>query len=613
MKLLKTTLLIASIMCILPLTARSITIDTVWTKTFWRGYFDTTNCVQETSDGGFVMVGVTRAEGEIQTDIDLIKTDSEGNLEWSKEIGDTASECGLHILECVEGGYLISAQSSKYGDGCCGAWIIRTDASGDTLWTYPFAPEDRNGFPLYAIQTADSGFAITGLVNLPGQFNDAYLLLLDKDGNFRDYAHYGDPYYQDGRFITQMPDNGFIVVVWTNDPYSTQTDFRAFRTTSGLGVVWDSTYVITASAEEVYGACRVDDGIVMVGNSLNCARVLKIDFAGNTVGSKSISIAPYDERPYSVCPTSDGGLMVGGWVAGFGNNRDYCFIKLNSELDTLWSFIVGGPENDHGHSVVQTADGGFVMGGTSTSFYNGTCHYLVKIRQIFNTGVGTDVEVPLDNGVTLVFDNVTEGGDTEVDTNSVGPVLPSGFQMVPLDPPMYYDISSSASFDGAVEICIAYDPSDVVGNESDLALVHYDGAEWIDVTTSIDEVSNIICGTTTSLSPFAIAEPTSSVSVGDQDMPLPAVYDLAQNYPNPFNPSTSIEFSLQERSEVTVSVFDLLGRRLITLLNGMKPAGIHRIEWDGTDASGKAAATGIYFYRLQAGDFIETRKMLLLK
>lgn len=608
----KIIILIVALLGILPLIAQSATVDTVWTRTFWRGYFDSTNCVQETSDGGFVIVGVTWDEGETQTDIGLIKTDSEGNLGWSIELGDTTSECGFHVLECVEGGYLISAQSTAYGDGPGSTWIIRTDDLGDTLWTYAYSPQDRAGFPLYAIQTADSGFAITGTVNLIGQFDDAYILLLDREGNYLNSETYGDPYYQDGRFITEMPDGGFIVAVWTNDPYSTQTDFRAFRTTLDLGVVWDSTYAITESTEEVFGACRTDDGIVLVGNSLNSAYALKIDFDGHTMFSKSISISPTNERPYSVCPTDDGGLMVGGWVGVTGHRRDFSFIKLNSELDMLWSFTVGGSEDDHGHAVLQTSDGGFVMAGTSSSFYNGTCTYLVKIKQIFNTAVGSDVEVPLEGGVTVSFENVTGEGDTELSIVSEGPELPGELQIVPVDPPSYYQIISSAEFDGAIQVCIPYDPADVVGEESELTLMHYDGGAWNDILTSIDQVNHIICGVTTSLSPFVIVEPAPA-SADDRNMPLPYTFGLSQNVPNPFNSSTSIEFTLPERSRVKIGIFNVLGRRLVTLVDGIMPPGVHRVEWDGADASGRPAATGVYFYHLEADEYVETKRMLLLK
>ncbi|RMI04697.1 MAG: T9SS C-terminal target domain-containing protein, partial [Calditrichaeota bacterium] len=83
--------------------------------------------------------------------------------------------------------------------------------------------------------------------------------------------------------------------------------------------------------------------------------------------------------------------------------------------------------------------------------------------------------------------------------------------------------------------------------------------------------------------------------------------------PNPFNPTTTIAFHLPHVSRITLHVFDVTGRRVRTLVNGKLPAGAHRVVWDGTDDGGRAVAGGVYFYRLQAGDFVATRKMLLIK
>ena len=239
----------------------SAIIDTAWTAVYWGGYFDSLNCIQETSDNGFIMTGLTRAMGESQGDVKLIKTDANGMVEWDKTIGDTYYECGFHVMETYDGGYLVSAQSSIIGDGSGGVWIIKTDNAGDTLWTYGFAPEGRNGFPIDAIQTVDSGYAITGVFNYSGKFNDAFVLLLDKDGNYVTTEHYGDDHYQGAYFITQMPDSGFIICGQYDNYYTTSYDFWALRLNKLLGVVWDSTYALTDYYDMVYGACRVDDGI----------------------------------------------------------------------------------------------------------------------------------------------------------------------------------------------------------------------------------------------------------------------------------------------------------------------------------------------------------------
>ena len=99
----------------------------------------------------------------------------------------------------------------------------------------------------------------------------------------------------------------------------------------------------------------------------------------------------------------------------------------------------------------------------------------------------------------------------------------------------------------------------------------------------------------------------------DQHTLLPQVYDLRQNYPNPFNPSTVIQFDLPRKAPVSIAIFNLLGQRVIELANEEYPAGSHEVNWDGLSSSGQRVSTGIYFYRLVAGDYINTKKMLLLK
>jgi hypothetical protein len=101
--------------------------------------------------------------------------------------------------------------------------------------------------------------------------------------------------------------------------------------------------------------------------------------------------------------------------------------------------------------------------------------------------------------------------------------------------------------------------------------------------------------------------------VPDSPVELPASFALSQNYPNPFNPSTTIEYSLAERSRVRLTVYNILGQRVNTLIDEERPAGTYTIEWNGANARGHPVASGVYFYRLSAGDFAEVRKMVLVK
>jgi methionine-rich copper-binding protein CopC len=99
----------------------------------------------------------------------------------------------------------------------------------------------------------------------------------------------------------------------------------------------------------------------------------------------------------------------------------------------------------------------------------------------------------------------------------------------------------------------------------------------------------------------------------DESQVIPNEFRLNDNYPNPFNPTTSIEFELPRSSHVTIEIFNLLGQRVSKLTDEEYPAGSHRVIWNGMSSDGHIVSTGVYFYRIVAGDFIESKKMLLLK
>ena len=97
---------------------------------------------------------------------------------------------------------------------------------------------------------------------------------------------------------------------------------------------------------------------------------------------------------------------------------------------------------------------------------------------------------------------------------------------------------------------------------------------------------------------------------GDQ---LPTVYALHQNYPNPFNPVTNLSYDLPEDAMVNITVFDMMGRVVRTLVNGQQSAGYKSLLWNATNNSGQPISAGLYIYTIQAGEFSQTKKMILLK
>lgn len=127
--------------------------------------------------------------------------------------------------------------------------------------------------------------------------------------------------------------------------------------------------------------------------------------------------------------------------------------------------------------------------------------------------------------------------------------------------------------------------------------------------TSTEEFQSILQDAAQSVADYLWAFTTDVVV----EVPLPTEYALHQNQPNPFNPETSIQFDLPEATDVTLTVYDLLGRELTLLVDASRSAGVHRVAWDGRNSAGAAVATGVYIYHLQAGDFTSTKKLLLMR
>ena len=131
--------------------------------------------------------------------------------------------------------------------------------------------------------------------------------------------------------------------------------------------------------------------------------------------------------------------------------------------------------------------------------------------------------------------------------------------------------------------------------------------------TSMDpELLNVVCGYPDMNNPMVVST-QALVSVDDQQS-VPVAFALNQNYPNPFNPSTQISFDIPEASElVSLSVYNILGQNINTLVSGSMNAGRYTQEWDATDELGSPVASGIYFYELRSSNFVSRKKMLLIR
>jgi hypothetical protein len=141
-----------------------------------------------------------------------------------------------------------------------------------------------------------------------------------------------------------------------------------------------------------------------------------------------------------------------------------------------------------------------------------------------------------------------------------------------------------------------------------------DGASWRSIGDGLTDMSvgslviksaNLFAATSSGVWKRPLSE---IMSVSPERGILPQKYILEQNFPNPFNPSTTIHYGLPSKSHVTLAIYNILGQKVTQLVNGEEEAGYHEVRFDGSNL-----ASGVYFYRIQAGSFVQTRKLLLLR
>lgn len=121
--------------------------------------------------------------------------------------------------------------------------------------------------------------------------------------------------------------------------------------------------------------------------------------------------------------------------------------------------------------------------------------------------------------------------------------------------------------------------------------------------------SGLLASTSEAQEKAALGNKPSSSS----DPSIPTVYSLSRNFPNPFNPETTLRYALPKSSDVSLVVYNLMGQEIMRWDEDAQPPGYYQKIWNGRNRSGSPVASGVYIYRLVAGDFIETKKMVLLK
>jgi hypothetical protein len=361
---------------------------------------------------------------------------------------------------------------------------------------------------------------------------------------------------------------------------------------------------------------------------------------GNAIRSSHGGIVIIDDAPdpISAVIQSAGGGQISGQVSGMPSHNAYLHFYRSTSCDPVFNrskgevyigreFVNLGVSGTvpFNFTLAQTIPAGSYITVTATQVnpfsaeFSNTSEFSPCVMYD-NTPLGLGVQVDLlDSSMNLrgsaVFEEVNEGGHTTLTTPYLpSPVLSSEFYAGnPNDPDIYFDIATTADFT-TVDVCLFYDENSIPGPEAELELVHYNAelAQWEAVTFLRDELNNRVCGTVSSLSPFVIAV-LSPTGVGDAS-PVPSSFALHASVPNPFNPITTITYDVPAGgADVSITIYDVSGKRVREIVNARRPAGSWSVQWNGVDDRGARVASGVYFYRMRAGAFVETRKMVLLK
>lgn len=287
-----------------------------WSKTFLEnsiGY-----SAKQTTDGGYIVTGAIYLGG-LDKDISLIKTNSNGDEIWSKRYEQA---CGYSVQQTTDGGYIVTGENSIY-DVC----LLKTDSIGNEVWYKTFGTVDHAERGRSVQQTRDRGYIITGYKS-----GDVYLIKTDENGNEEWSNTFGGTAVEASYSVQQTTDGGYVIVGQTNS--------------FGRGGFYDDVYLIKTNAD---------------GNE----EWFKT-FLGNGV---------CDNVGFSVQQTTDEGYIIAG-LSGCG--WDLYLIRTDGNGDEVWYKIIGG-NIGHGRSVQQTTDGGYVITGDYSDNL-----YLIKTDSIGN-------------------------------------------------------------------------------------------------------------------------------------------------------------------------------------------------------------------------------------
>jgi len=314
-----------------------------WQKTFGGNQDDWFNYTRQTSDDGYIAVGWTYSYGQGLADVYVVKLDANGELTWEETYGGDGFDEGYCIEQTADGGFVIVGESNSFVSGPVDVYVLKLDADGNLEWQKTYRSDGSDGSDgsdeAFCIRkTSDGGYIIAGRSDSQNTgMYDAYILKLDANGELTWQNTYGGDDWDEAKSIYQTSDGGYIAVGVTNS-LGAEWDAYAFKIAPDGMLQWQHHFGGTGS-DEAHDICQTMYGdYIVVGVTYSFGRggdvyLLKLDESGNQKFSRNYGGNTFDEANSIEC-TSDGRYIIAGRSDSFGTGCDDVYVLKIEEDGT---------------------------------------------------------------------------------------------------------------------------------------------------------------------------------------------------------------------------------------------------------------------------------------
>jgi len=307
--------------------------DTLWVRTYGGTSYDYGWSVQQTSDGGYIVTGNTGSFGD-SAQVYLVKTNASGDTLWTRNYGGTGDDYGYSVQQTSDMGYIVAGYTYSFGNGYQ-VYLVKTNATGDTLWTRTYGGTGTDvGFSVQ--QTQDTGYIVAGYTDSFGAGGlDVYLIKTNASGDTLWTRTYGGTYWDDGRSVQQTSDGGYIIAGTTQSYGLGHGDVYLIKTNAFGDSLWTKTYGGVADEWEYSVQQTQDGGYIVAGETYsfgagsNDVYLIKTNASGGTLWTRTYG-GTNSDAGRSVQQTSDGGYIIAGYTGSFGNGLQVYLIKTDS-------------------------------------------------------------------------------------------------------------------------------------------------------------------------------------------------------------------------------------------------------------------------------------------